>query len=292
MKYDGSTDPHEALRDFEHRMVCDGAIDEVKCRAFLVTLMRLASKWFTSPPARSILTFSEVNESFLTELTTSIDNTKHPINLLAVIQRPNGSTRKFMERFNEECKTIDGLTDSVDSLCLTNGLTNDDFWKQLTTKPVWARKEMHVIAKEFIHHEEVSRVVAATKNPQIQTAPRVNGSSHNPRDNQWDSGFKSQPRMPKQKERRSSDRDRSLRLESRNLENHKEEDEEPTMVVGVITGSNTTKKSKSALKKDLKILATVRTPPPVFPTITFRKEDFMHGLADSNSPMVISAKMD
>ncbi|MED6138614.1 hypothetical protein PIB30_075925 [Stylosanthes scabra] len=48
MKYDRSTDPHVHLNDFEHRMICDGAVDEVKCRAFLVTLTGLASQWFTS----------------------------------------------------------------------------------------------------------------------------------------------------------------------------------------------------------------------------------------------------
>ncbi|MED6197564.1 hypothetical protein PIB30_057607 [Stylosanthes scabra] len=31
MKYDGSTDPHIHLNDFEHRMICDGVVDEVKC---------------------------------------------------------------------------------------------------------------------------------------------------------------------------------------------------------------------------------------------------------------------
>ncbi|MED6158249.1 hypothetical protein PIB30_031088 [Stylosanthes scabra] len=44
MKYDGSTDPHVHLRYFENRMVCDGAIDEIKCRASPVTLTGLASK--------------------------------------------------------------------------------------------------------------------------------------------------------------------------------------------------------------------------------------------------------
>ncbi|MED6184123.1 hypothetical protein PIB30_044386 [Stylosanthes scabra] len=85
MEYDGSTDPHEHLRDFEHRMVCDKAIDKVKCRAFPVTLTRLASKWFTLS-TRSISTFVEVRELSLTGSTTGIDNTKYSINFLAVIQ--------------------------------------------------------------------------------------------------------------------------------------------------------------------------------------------------------------
>ncbi|MED6171793.1 hypothetical protein PIB30_044147 [Stylosanthes scabra] len=120
-------------------MICDGAVDEVKCRAFLTTLTSLASQWFTSLSASSISSYSEIRELFLNEFTRSIDNTKHPINLLAIIQKPHETTRKYIERFNAECNnaecnTIDGLVDGVVSLCLTNDLANDEFRKQLTTK--------------------------------------------------------------------------------------------------------------------------------------------------------------
>ncbi|MED6163643.1 hypothetical protein PIB30_081925 [Stylosanthes scabra] len=67
------------------------------------------------------------------------------------------------------------------------------------TKLAWTRKEMQVITKEFIHHGEVNRVVAATKNPQAHTSPRGSVQTHNPRDNQRDSRFRCDPRPPKQK---------------------------------------------------------------------------------------------
>ncbi|MED6217832.1 hypothetical protein PIB30_021309 [Stylosanthes scabra] len=164
---------------------------------------------------------------------TSIDNKKHPINLLAVVQRPNETTRKYIERFNAECKTIDGLVDGAASLCLTNGLANDDFRKQLTTKPVWTRKEMQAKAKEFIHHEEIIR------------KPRNAG------------------------------RERSEGPETRNPRNFRDNDES-VPIVPVITGANHVEKSKSAHKKDLKILATVKSAPPQFPTITFQDKDLEH----------------
>ncbi|MED6188487.1 hypothetical protein PIB30_086448 [Stylosanthes scabra] len=92
------------------------------------------------------------------------------------------------------------------------------------------------------------------------------------------------------RELRNSNRKRSSpRPESRNPRNRKDDDD-PIMEVAVLIGSSVVKKSKSALKKDLKVLATVQTLSPQFPMITFNKEDFAHGLADSDSPMVISAK--
>ncbi|XP_020963386.1 uncharacterized protein LOC110265007 [Arachis ipaensis] len=124
MRYDGTQDPLEHLTAFEARMNLEGVGDE---------------------------------------FTTRIAKAKHPINLLGVTQRAGEPTRKYLDRFNDECLEIDGLTDSVASLCLTNGLLNEDFRKHLTTKPVWTMQEIQCVAKEYINDEEVSRVVAANK---------------------------------------------------------------------------------------------------------------------------------
>ncbi|MED6167325.1 hypothetical protein PIB30_001748 [Stylosanthes scabra] len=225
---------------------------------------------------------------------------KHPLNLLAVVQRPNETTRKYIERFNAECKTIDGLVDGATSLCLTNGLANDDFRKQLTTKPVWTRKEMQAKAKEFIHHEEVNRVVAATKNQQAHTTSRGNTSTAHPRDTHRETlrgrtqnaknktlfcdyhqgyGHKTQDCYDLKdaieqairegklnkfiqiiREHRNAGRERSEGPETRNPRNLRDADE-PMPIVPVITGASHTEKSRSANKKDLKILATVRSTP-------------------------------
>ncbi|XP_016173856.1 uncharacterized protein LOC107616409 [Arachis ipaensis] len=136
MRYDGTQDPLEHLTAFEARMNLEGVGDEVRCRSFPVTL--------AGP-------------------TIQIAKAKHPINLLGVTQRAGEPTRKYLDRFNDECLEIDGLTDSVASLCLTNGLLNEDFRKHLTTKPVWTMQEIQRVAKEYINDEEVSRVVAVNK---------------------------------------------------------------------------------------------------------------------------------
>ncbi|MED6173530.1 hypothetical protein PIB30_060292 [Stylosanthes scabra] len=57
------------------------------------------------------------------------------------------------------------------------------------------------------------------------------------------------------REPKSSDRERSLKPETRNPRNQRNEDEESTTMVNVITGSSTVEKSKSALENNLKILA-------------------------------------
>ncbi|MED6193620.1 hypothetical protein PIB30_021272 [Stylosanthes scabra] len=61
------------------------------------------------------------------------------------------------------------------------------------------------------------------------------------------------------REPRTSDKERSPRSESRNPRSRRDDDE-PIMEIAVITGSSAPEKSKSALKKDLKVLATMQTP--------------------------------
>ncbi|XP_029146565.1 uncharacterized protein [Arachis hypogaea] len=188
MKYDGTKDPKEHLTAFEARMNLEGAADAVRCRAFPVTLAGPAIKWFNALPNRSIAGFHDITRKFMAQFTTRITKAKHPISLLGVTQKQDESTRKYLDRFNDECLTIDGLTDSVASLCLTNGLMNEDFRKHLTTKPVWTMHEIQNVAKDYINDEEVSQVVAANKRQHNHTLHGNPAQRHNPppRENQKD----------------------------------------------------------------------------------------------------------
>nr|XP_025703494.1 uncharacterized protein LOC112805315 [Arachis hypogaea] len=110
----------------------------------------------------------------MAQFTTRFTKAKHPISLLGVTQRQDESTRKYLDRFNDECLTVDGLMDSVASLYLTNGLMNEDFQKHLTTKLVWTMHEIQSVAREYTNDKEVSQVVGANKWQHDNTAPRHN----------------------------------------------------------------------------------------------------------------------
>ncbi|XP_057738138.1 uncharacterized protein LOC130955315 [Arachis stenosperma] len=135
-------------------MNLEGVGDEVRCRAFPVTLAEPTIHWFNALLHGSVTTFADITRAFLAQFSTRIAKAKHPINLLWVTQRSEEPTRKYLDRFNDECLEIDNLTDSVASLCLTNELLNEDFRKHLTTKPVWTMKEIQNVAREYINDEE------------------------------------------------------------------------------------------------------------------------------------------
>ncbi|XP_025675770.1 uncharacterized protein [Arachis hypogaea] len=195
MRYDGTQDPQEHLTAFETRMNLEGVGDEVRCRAFPVTLAGPAIRWFNSLPQGSVARFLDISRAFLAQFTTRIAKAKHPINILGVTQRSGEPTRKYLDRFNNECLEIDALTDSVASLCLTNGLLNEDFRKHLTMKPVWTMQEIQSVAREYINDEEVSQVVAANKRQPSYNQPRQHGSAKMQKEHARDGGPSKTPRL-------------------------------------------------------------------------------------------------
>ncbi|XP_025685712.1 uncharacterized protein [Arachis hypogaea] len=377
MRYDGMQDPLEHLTAFEARMNLEGVGDEVRCRAFPVTLAGPAIRWFNNLPQASVTQFSDISHAFLAQFTTRIAKAKHPINLLGVTQRAGEPTRKYLDRFNDECLEIDGLTDSVASLCLTNGLLNEDFRKHLTTRPVWTMQEIQCVAKEYINDEEVSRVVAANKRqPPYNQARHYEGREKQkehardggpnkapkpfPRVGKFtnytpltapitevyqqiaEKGILSRPRPLKDRtggnkslyceyhkgyghktqdcfdlkdaleqairdgkladfshlirepRRRNRDHDSEDRSRATRRRQEPEGDDHGLTVVNVVTARNSAPRSKSAQKKDAKILAVSSSSARSsrgLPSISFGPEDQWFDEVPESPPMVITARV-
>ncbi|XP_057746548.1 uncharacterized protein LOC130965810 [Arachis stenosperma] len=194
MRYDGTQDPQEYLTAFEATMNLEGVGDEVRCRTFPVTLAGPVIRWFNILPQGSVAGFSDISRAFLAQFITRIAKAKHPINLLGVTQKTGETIRKYLDRFNDECLEIEGLTDSVASLCLTNRLLNEDFRKHLTTNPVWTMQEIQIVAREYINDEEVSQVVAANKWQPSYNQPRQHGNEERQKEHARDGNPSKTPR--------------------------------------------------------------------------------------------------
>ncbi|XP_025632037.1 uncharacterized protein [Arachis hypogaea] len=100
-------------------------------------------------------------------------------------------------------------------------------------------------------------------------------------------------RKPKRAKREGSpEREvHNLRTQRQGLRETPETDQ--TIIVNVITGKDTPRKSKSSLKKDLKILVVRNQNPSVTADkmITFSPKDCQHGTSAEDTPFVISAKI-
>ncbi|XP_025652692.1 uncharacterized protein [Arachis hypogaea] len=342
MKYDGTKDSQEDLTAFKARMNLEGAADAVRGKAFPVTLAGPTIKWFNALPNGSITGFHDISRKFMAQFTTRITKAKHPISLLGVTQKQDESTRKYLDRFNDECLTIDGLTDSVVSLYLTNGLMNEDFRKHLTTKPVWTMHEIQNVARDYINDEEVSQVVAANKRQHGNTPHGNPTSRHNPmpresqRDQPKQTNTNRPPRIgkfsnytpltasitkiyhqiadrgiiPKARQlRERTDSNKTLYCDYHQGYGHRTQDcfdlkdaLEQAIRDGKLpefakssenqNARKKTGKSRSTLKKDLKVLAVRDQAPAAIAnkTITLPK-DCQHSTSAEDAPFVISARI-
>ncbi|XP_025679057.1 uncharacterized protein [Arachis hypogaea] len=297
MRYDGTQDPLEHLTAFEARINLEGVGDEVRCRAFPVTLAGPAIRWFNNLPQGSVTQFSDISHAFLAQFTTRIAKAKHPINLLGVTQRIGEPTRKYLDRFNDECLEIDGLTDSVASLCLRNGLLNEDFRKHLTTRPVWTMQEIQCVAKEYINDEEVSQVVAANKRQPPTTKP---GTTMVEKDKRNTLGTvvraRRQNHFPELGNSPTTppSRHRSRRPRATRRRQEPERENHGLTVVNVVTARNSAPRSKSAQKKDGKVLALSSSSARSsrgHPSISFGPEDQWFDEVPESPPMVITARV-
>ncbi|XP_016195871.1 uncharacterized protein LOC107636915 [Arachis ipaensis] len=99
------------------------------------------------------------------------------------------------------------------------------------------------------------------------------------------------------REPRRAKKERSPEREGRNPRTQKQGPREspeadPTIIVNIITGKDVPGKSKSALKKDLKILAVKQQDSNATNrAITFSPKDFQHGTSAEDAPFVISARI-
>ena len=95
--YDGSIDPQEHLDIFKSIMALAEAFDPVKCRAFLITLKKVALKWFNSLSLRSINRFSDLSSIFFVHFITQKFKPKPVSNLLGIFQRQGESLQDLLE---------------------------------------------------------------------------------------------------------------------------------------------------------------------------------------------------
>ncbi|XP_057723909.1 uncharacterized protein LOC130939861 [Arachis stenosperma] len=381
MKYDGTKDPPKALNGLRSQNEPRRRHRRRPMQSLPVTLAGPAIKWFNSLPNGSITGFHDISRRFMTQFTTKITKAKHSISLLGVTQKHDESTGKYLDRFNDECLIVDGFTDSVASLCLTNGLMNEDLRKHLTTKPVWTMHEIQNIARDYINDEEVNQVIVANKRQHNNTqhgnpAPRHNpppresqrehpkptNTSQPPKIGKFsnytpltapiieiyhqiaDRGIIPKARQLKERtggnktfycdyhrgyghrtqdcfdlkdalkqairdgklpefakiirEPKCTERDRSTEREGCNPRTQKQHpkenpEDDPTIIVNVMTGKDISGKSKSTLKKDLKILAIRNQTPTTTAdnTVTFLPEDCQHGTSAEDAPFIISARI-
>ncbi|XP_025662514.1 uncharacterized protein [Arachis hypogaea] len=313
--------------------------DEVRCRAFPVTLAVPTIWWFNSLPQGSVARFSDISHAFLAQFTTKIAKAKHLINLHGVTQRSGEPTRKYLDRFNDECLEIDGLTDSIASLCLMNGLQNEDFRKHLTTKPhgsgerqkehardgspsktPWPFSRVGKLTNYTLLTVSIVEVYQQIGEKGILSKPRRlkdrtggnrslyydyhKGYGHKTQDNFdlkddleqaiQDGKLAEFSHLIKEPRRRNRDHEREDKTCAVKRRLEPEDNDHGLTIVNVVIARNAALRSKSAHKKDAKVLAVSSSSAQSskrLPSILFGPKDQWFDEIVENPPMVITARV-
>lgn len=111
--YDGSKDPIDYLENFKAHMTLHSFPEEVACRAFPLTLKRIAQGWFGTLRPRSIGSFEELAKQFLTWFMASRRRRKPAAYLLTIKQKEGKNLKTYPMCFNKERLTTDDQDEKI-----------------------------------------------------------------------------------------------------------------------------------------------------------------------------------
>ncbi|XP_057719456.1 uncharacterized protein LOC130933865 [Arachis stenosperma] len=327
MRYDGTQDPLEHLTAFEARMNLEGVGDEVRCRAFPVTLAGPASRWFNGLPQGSIYNFSDISRAFLAQFTTRIAKAKHPINLLGPVwtmheiqtvakeyindeevsrvvaankrqsgygqaRQPGGDGERAKEKAREEAsnkapRPFPRVGKFTNYTPLTLPIV--EVYQQIAEKGILPKprplkdrtggnKNLYCDYHKGYGHQTQDCFDLKDALEQAIREGKLAAFSH----------------LIREPRRRYREQDEEGKTRSAKRRPEPEDRDHGLTVINVVTAKNAAPKSRSAHKKNAKVLAI--SSPPVQstkkpPSISFGPEDQWFSDAPENPPMVITARV-
>jgi hypothetical protein len=119
---DEKADPQAFLYALQEKLRILEAPDEIMCRILATCLSGLSFEWFTSLPRGSITSFEDFANKFLAKFA----NVKPPVaaceSLFGVVQEPNETTRRYVNRFVAIARTVKDFNDQIAVTALRLGL--------------------------------------------------------------------------------------------------------------------------------------------------------------------------
>ena len=125
--YDGVKDPLDHLETFKTLMHLLGVLDEIMCRAFLMTLKGPARVWFSRLTPSSINTFKELSAQFTSHFIGGHRYKRSTARLMSIKQREDETLRAYITRFNKEVLSIDEADDKILVAAFTSELRKSEF---------------------------------------------------------------------------------------------------------------------------------------------------------------------
>ncbi|XP_073153808.1 uncharacterized protein [Henckelia pumila] len=178
-EYDGKGDPEEHLARFENAALLHKYSDQIKCRAFLTTLIGPSQKWFNMLRPGEIKEFKDFSISFLHHFASSKKHPTTTFTLFATKQREHENLRAYIRRFSALALEVPMATPDLLISVVMQGLDTKDFLKSLIKRPPETYEELLARAEKYVNMEEiqVSRAAVKRERPKIPKINRVPSSN-------------------------------------------------------------------------------------------------------------------
>ncbi|XP_073122494.1 uncharacterized protein [Henckelia pumila] len=178
-EYDGKGDPEEHLARFENAALLHKYSDQIKCRAFLTTLIGPAQRWFNTLRPGEIKEFKDFSKSFLHHFASSKKRPTTTFNLFAIKQHEHEDLRAYIRRFSALALEVPMATPDLLISAFMQGLDTKDFLKSLIKRPPETYEELLARAEKYVNMEEIQTSIATIKRkrPKIPKNHRVPNSN-------------------------------------------------------------------------------------------------------------------
>ncbi|XP_073152558.1 uncharacterized protein [Henckelia pumila] len=130
-EYDGKGDPEDHLARFENAALLHKYSDQIKCRAFLTTLIGPAQQWFNMLRPGEIKEFKDFSKSFVHHFASSKKHPTTTFSLFAIKQREHENLRAYIRRFSALALEVPTATPDLLISAFMQGLDTKDFLKSL-----------------------------------------------------------------------------------------------------------------------------------------------------------------
>lgn len=144
-RYEGVKEAYAHLVHYKHVMSLFTSNDALLCKVFPASLGDEALYWLNSQlPPRSITSFSQLCEAFMSRFVTSDTTEKETNHLLALKQRPDETLRQYASRFWALYNKIDRCDSKISTRGFKDGLTTtyDQVYDDLARDKPHSMKEL------------------------------------------------------------------------------------------------------------------------------------------------------
>ena len=154
--FDGVKDPVDHLNTYKNQMELHGYQNQVRCRAFEITLKGPTLTWFNRLPLSSISSFRELSIAFVSHFIGARTYRKPSYHLLTIKQSSQESLRSYVQRFNAKSLKVDIPNEKfvITAFIVGLGVESKDLMFSISKNPQSSMAEVLAKAEKYINCEE------------------------------------------------------------------------------------------------------------------------------------------